>query len=242
MLNRIIRVTEEGWEYEADQRHVDLIVGALGLTEANSAKTPCEDEKEWGREENEELLEPTEATRYRGIAARCNYLSVDRPDMMFATKEVCRRMANPTVGAYKRLKRLGRYLVERPRGEFSYEWQGEEDMVDGFTDSDWAGCKGTAKSTSGGAIMIGSHFLKGWSRTQQSITLSSAEAELTAMVKASCETLGILNMTRDFGKGYKGAIHADSSAALGICKRKGSGKLRHISVGLLWIQEKEERK
>ena len=120
--------------------------------------------------------------------------------MTFATKKVCRRMANPTVGAYNRLKRLGRYLVERPRGVFSYEWQGEEEMVDGFTGSDWAGCKGTAKSTSGGAIMIGSRFLKGWSGTQQSITLSSAEAELTAMVKASCETLGVLNMTRDLGK------------------------------------------
>ena len=110
VLNRIIRVVAEGWVYEADQRHADLIVEALGLTEANSAKTPCEDEKEWEREENEERLEPTEATRYRGIAARCNYLSADMPDMMFATKEVCRRMANPTVGAYKRLKRLGRYL------------------------------------------------------------------------------------------------------------------------------------
>ena len=25
-LNRIIRITEEGWEYGADQRHADLIV------------------------------------------------------------------------------------------------------------------------------------------------------------------------------------------------------------------------
>ena len=31
--------------------------------------------------------------------------------------------------------------------------------------------------------MIGSHFLKGWSRTQSNVTLSSAEAELYALIK-----------------------------------------------------------
>ena len=30
ILNRIIRVTEGGWEYEADQRHADLIVKETG--------------------------------------------------------------------------------------------------------------------------------------------------------------------------------------------------------------------
>ena len=48
------------------------------------------------------------------------------------------------------------------------------------TDSDFAGCQRTRKSTSGGVICIGSHFLKGWSSTQQSVTRSSAEAELVA--------------------------------------------------------------
>ena len=37
-----------------------------------------------------------------------------------------------------------------------------------------------------------------------------------------------------------GTILVDSAAALAIAKRKGSGKLRHINIGLLWVQEKEE--
>ena len=47
ILNRIIRVTTEGWEYEADQRHADMIVQEMGLTKANSVKTPGEDEPSW---------------------------------------------------------------------------------------------------------------------------------------------------------------------------------------------------
>ena len=42
------------------------------------------------------------------------------------------------------------------------------------------------------------------------------------------------------GLAMKGNIFADSSAALGIAKRRGSGKMRHVKIGTLWIQEKNE--
>jgi hypothetical protein len=160
---------------------------------------------------------------------------------MYATKEICRHMANPTVGAMKKIKRLGRYLKGRPRLVTKYEWQRRMDVIDGYCDSDWAGCRVTGKSTSGGLIMVGSHFIKGWSRTQGSITLSSAEAELVAMCKLSAELIGVMTMMKEWGHCYEGYVYADSSAALAIAKRKGSGKLRHIHIGLLWIQEKRER-
>ena len=48
-------------------------------------------------DENVEVdIEGADATRFRGVAARCNYLSFDRPDIQYATKEVCREMAKPT--------------------------------------------------------------------------------------------------------------------------------------------------
>ena len=38
---------------------------------------------------------------------------------MYAVKEICRNMANPTEGAWKKLKRLGRYLQGNARGLLS---------------------------------------------------------------------------------------------------------------------------
>jgi hypothetical protein len=181
------------------------------------------------------------ASRFRSIAARINYLAADRPDLMYSAKEACRQMANPTEGGWKMLKRIGRYLVGRPRAILKYEWQGRQSECCGFSDSDWAGCRKTAKSTSGGVLVVGTHFLKGWSRTQQSITLSSAEAELVAMCKLAAELLGVLSMLKDLGEEKTGSVLADSTAALAIADRKGSGKLRHINIGLLWIQEKAHR-
>jgi len=82
VLNRLVRITEDGWEYEPDLRHAELIVKELQLEEANAVSTPGEDEKRWEEEENEEPLENEKATRFRKIAARANYLAADRPDIM----------------------------------------------------------------------------------------------------------------------------------------------------------------
>ena len=109
--------------------------------------------------ENEEELGPYEATQYLAIVARANYLASDRPDIMYAVKELCRGMAKPTTVMWHRLKRLGRYLVGSGRAALKFDWQGHESEVTGYSDSDWAGCRVTGKSTSGGALMIGSHFI-----------------------------------------------------------------------------------
>ena len=89
--------------------------------------------------------------------------------------------------------------------------------------------------------MCGSHYIKGWARTQNHVTLSSAEAELIALVKCTSEMLGVRAMLRDWGQMKSGIIYADSSSALAIVKRKGAGKLRHIHISALWIQEKQDR-
>ena len=118
-----------------------------------------------------------------------------------------------------------------------YEWQATEGTVTTYTDSDWAGCVETAKSTSGGIVMIGKHSIKSYSRQQRTVALSSAEAELHAMVAASAETLGVIGLMHDLGMPMQGEVYADSSAAIGIAQRSGKGKLRHLRVQALWVQE-----
>ena len=68
--------------------------------------------------------------------------------------------------------------------------------------------------------MIGDHFIKGWSRTQNHVTTNSAEAELIALVKCTSESLGIKSMAKDRGHELSATLYADSSAALAIAKRK----------------------
>ena len=122
--------------------------------------------------EADKPLEKQFHTAFRGSAARGNYLSADRIDIQYASKEICRSMSTPTDQSLKALKRLGRYLGGRPRLVYTHRRQ-EVDTIDVHVDTDWAGCVRTRKSTSGGAVMLGKHAIKHWSSTQPSVSLSS---------------------------------------------------------------------
>ena len=87
--------------------------------------------------------------------------------------------------------------------------------------------------------MLGSHLIRAWAKTQSTIALSSAEAELYGGVKTACETLGVAALLKDLGQVVKMRMHMDASAALGIAQRQGVGKVRHLSTGTLWLQEQE---
>ena len=89
-------------------------------------------------------------------------------------------------------------------------------------------------------MMIGGYLLKSWSATQKSVTLSSGEAELVAAVKMATELIGLCQLAGDWGWEIKGQIFTDSSAAIGTASRRGNGKMRHVRVGMLWIQEQLE--
>ena len=86
ILNRVIRATSEGFEVEADPRHAELILEQLQLEQGKGLSAPGNDDHDETTEEAEEILLGEEATAFRGMAARCNYLAADRPDIMFSVK------------------------------------------------------------------------------------------------------------------------------------------------------------
>ena len=86
--------------------------------------------------------------------------------------------------------------------------------------------------------VAGPHLIKMWGKTQAVVALSSADAELYGVVRASAETVGLISMYKDFGTHMSGVVLGDASAALSIVARRGLGKLRHLDTNFLWIQEK----
>ena len=97
ILNRAVRAAESGFELEADPRHDELIVEELGLTNAKGAATAGVDETDT---EDKELLTGEDMFRYRSLAAQANHLAIDRPDLLFACKELCCQMSKPTKQAW----------------------------------------------------------------------------------------------------------------------------------------------
>ena len=188
--------------------------------------------------EPSDILVGEDATEYRAVAARANYLALDRPDIAYATKELCRDFGTPTKFSVERLKRLGRYLNHHRRLVWHFKWQTPDPALDVFIDTDFAGCLKTRRSTSGGLVMRGTHLLKHWSTTQSVVTLSSAEAELTGICKGGSLGLGMQSIARDLGFHWALRLHSDATAAIGICRRRGLGKVRHLAVADLWVQDR----
>ena len=242
VLNRIVSCDNSGWHMEADPRHAELIIEQLGADIGRAVATPGVDGANEEDEEEDTDIVGSDATRFRGLAACCNYLSFDRPDIQFSVKEMCREMSKPTTGSLRRLQRVGRYLKGRKRLVWDFAIQDHCDTLDVYTDSDWAGCRKSRKSTSGGAVMMGSHCLKVWSKTQAVVAKSSAEAELYAVVRGVTEALGMSTLANDLGLEVRIQMHLDAMAAKGILERQGISKVRHLDVNILWMQEQCARK
>ena len=242
LLNRVIRYTSTGIDWEADPRHSEIICTELGLScDSKGSAIPG------GKAKAEELdqtepLSPSQATKYRALVARANYLAQDRCDIQFAVKELTRRMSRPLEEDWQKLKKLGRYLSGRARVVVQFKFQELPNSVNVWVDSDWAGCLRTRRSTIGGGIRVGGHTVKTWSSTQAIVATSSGEAEYHGVVKGASALLGFRALAADLGVQFeKGNVHTDSSAAKGIAHRVGLGKLRHLDVQLLWIQDRVRR-
>jgi hypothetical protein len=266
-LNRTIKWTKEGVTVEADAKHVKVLIKEMDLENAKEVKTPAirsegaknsrdvnddiddiaemDEEKVKDKckeaEENPELG-PAESSKYRSWTARVNYLSIDRPDIQFAVKSCAKGMSNPHKEDMMKLKRLARYLKYRPAMVCTMMWQQAPDNISMYTDSDWAGDKVSRKSTTGGAMMIGSHVLKTWSKDQSVIALSSGEAELYAANYSGAQALGMRSMAKDLGVNLEIDLLIDAQATMGIINRQGLGKVRHIEVQDLWLQAADKEK
>ena len=70
------------------------------------------------------------------------------------------------------------------------------------------------------------------------MTLSSAEAELGGIVHGATEGMGVQSVAADLGIAGGLTLRADAQAAIGICRRSGISRVRHLAVGQLWIQER----
>ena len=225
--------------YEGDQRHVEISMNDTGiLDESREISTPTD--KSINKLESHDVpLSPEMTTKYRGITARMNYLGQDRSDIQFAVKELGKEMSSPTDKSWVKLKRLVRYLKGAPRARIRYAYQGKPKAITVWADSDFAGCEKSRKSTSAGVVQMGNHLVKSWSTNQAVIALSSGEAEYYALVKAASVALGMESMLKDLGFAFEERIElkSDASAAIGISNRIGVGKVRHIEVNQLWLQE-----
>ncbi len=175
---------------------------------------------------------------FRAVAARGNYLGQGRVGMQFAAKEISRFTSKPEDQDWRSATRLVRRLKDNKRVAIEYKFQRLPEKVVVWSDTNFAGCRRTRRSTSGGVVMFGNHRVKTHSQTQQARAVSSGESEFFSVVKAAAMGLGMKGLMEDLGVAVGAQANTDSSAAKSITARGGAGRARCTEVQELWVQDR----
>lgn len=241
-LNKTILWSVAGFELEPDQKYVPKMLQLLGLEHSKGRDTPGG--KEVGKGQKDACIEVDrdQAFLFRSVAGMLLYLSEDLFHIKFATKEILRFMAKPTNMGFYKLRAAVKYLGENPRFSIFFEYQELPSFIDGPADSDWAGDEIERKSTSSGLLLWGKHYIDGHVSTQESPPLSSREAEYKAIVSLAARGLMLKQVMFEMKLPPRGLkLGTDSTAARGVCNRLGVGRIRHLELRFLWLQDKIEK-
>jgi len=130
------------------------------------------------------------------------YLCASRLDIMLSVCVCARFQANPKECHLVAVKRILRYLVLTPNLGLWYPKGSTFDLL-GYSDSDYAGCKVDRKSTTGTCQFLGRSLVSWSSKKQNSVALSTAEAEYVAAGACCAQLLWMRQTLSDFGCEYK---------------------------------------
>eukprot|EP00971_Amphidinium_carterae_P348030 6490283-Amphidinium_carterae.1 len=243
LLNRIVRWNPDNTiSWEADPRHYEILIAELGLLKAKPQSSPS---RRYTKEEHDRSppLKDEQVTAFRAAAARCMFLGQDRPDVAFAAKECCRGMSRPLELHLQLLKKVGRYLVGRKRVTQTFRPQEIPRRIEVWCDSDHAGCPISRRSTTGGVVCHGVNVIAHWSCTQSTVSLSSGESEFHSLVRACTEGIAYKELAGELlDQRLSLDIMVDSSACKAMSQRVGTGRVKHLDVKQLWVQQATRNK
>ena len=127
---------------------------------------------------------------YRSMIGSLLYLTASRPDILFSVCLCARFQSNPKESHLVAVKRIFRYLLDTPTLGLWYPKGSTFDLI-GYSDADFAGCKVDRKSTSGTCQFLGNMLVSWFSKKQNSVALSTAEAEYIAAGNCCAQILWI---------------------------------------------------
>ncbi|KAH9740954.1 reverse transcriptase Ty1/copia-type domain-containing protein [Citrus sinensis] len=190
---------------------------------------PCSDDNE-----------PVDATEYRGLVGSLQYLTYTRPDITFGVNRVSQHFQAPTKANLKDVKRILRY--RKGTLDFGLRFLSQSSLkLYAFSDSDWAGCPITRRSTTGFCIYLGSNCISWSSKKQHTISRSNAEAEYRSMALAAVELTWLTYLFNDIGLCILKAptLLCDNLSAIHMIKNPVfHARMKHIKLDVHFVCEK----
>ena len=179
---------------------------------------------------------------YRGMIGSLLYLTASRPDIVFSVGLCARFQSDPKESHLKAVKRILRYLKGTGPLGLWYPKGGSFNLV-GYTDADYAGFLVDRKSTSGMAHFLGECLVSWGTKKQNSVALSTAEAEYVAAASCCSQLLWIKQQLQDFGVDVGTVpIYCDNTSAINMTKNPVHHKrTKHIDIRHHFLRDNYEK-
>ncbi|XP_043714507.1 uncharacterized mitochondrial protein AtMg00810-like [Telopea speciosissima] len=181
-----------------------------------------------------------DVTLYRSIVGGLQYLTMTRPDLSYAVNSVCQHMHSPTVAHFGMVKHILRYV----KGTLDHGlWivRASSLTLYGFSDSDWAGCPLTRRSTTGFCTFLGANCISWSAKKQSTVSRSSTEAEYRAMASTIAELTWLTFLLWDLGIPQYSPItlFCDNISALHMMVNPVfHARSKHIELDYHFVREK----
>jgi hypothetical protein len=185
---------------------------------------------------------PVDQSLYRSMIGSLLYLTASRPDIMFSVCLCARFQANPKESHLSAVNRILRYLKHTPSIGLWYPKGASLDLL-GYSDSDFAGSRVDRKSTSGGCHLLGRSLVSWSSKKQNSVALSTAEAEYIAAGACCAQILYMKQTLLDFGvKLDRIPLLCDNESAVKIAKNPVQhSRTKHIDIRHHFLRDHEAK-
>ena len=236
-VGRVIARTARGDSVGANPKYIRDVIAVLGLEESRPVATPSVK-----RTSTEEELENGKRTVYKTALGKLLYMCQEHADIMMGVKETARKILCPTESDEMNMKRIARNLKGVSSAKCLIEINTFPQFVNVYTDIDWARQHLTCKSTRGGVTQWRSATLSAWSRTQQSVSLSPAEAELNALTTSITQGMVTKHLLKELGHEVTLLNHVDSQSVKAWASKRGLGRMKLVMLKYMFGQDVVEKK
>lgn len=222
-------------------KQIDKMLEKFNMTESNTCKTPMAK----GFQVEGEVVTNVP---YRQLIGGLMYIATTtRPDISYTTSFLSQYLEKPTHNLWVQAKRVLRYLKGTKTHGLVYQKHDGPDTIETYSDADWAGDKKDRKSISGSVTFYNNNIVSWFSRKQNCVALSTAEAEYVAAAVSACDLLNIKGLCKDFNlrdsAETKYVLYMDNKSAIEMTKTfENSKRAKHIDIRLHFIKDLIEKK
>ena len=185
-------------------------------------------------------------TAYRALVGALLYImGTTRPDIAFAVIAVSRYCQNPGPAHWKAAKRILAYLRGTIHYGLCFSASDSVNVLIGYTDSNFAGCPDTRRSTTGTLYLLNEGPISWKSRLQKPVAQSTAEAEYYAAGNASCDNVWLREIVHQLGCSQPGPtpLHCDNHSAIRmVYNPEFHDRTKHIEIKYHFIRGQAQAK